>query len=479
MKKNCTFFLFFFITLTVYARDINEVVAKDTNEVVNLNSQAYANRLTDPKQTVEDATKALTLATKLSYLDGIAESYRVIGIGKYYLDQPEKAIDNYLNALAYFGKSNNLRGEAKVYNNIGVLFRDHDYDRSLVYLNKSLAIAQKISDNKLIAASYLNIGNTYNRKNNLHQALSYYDKSYHLFSKLQDSVNLIQCLLNRGVIYFKLKDYDKALGLLLEANRGAKARDLNESVASINLTLASLYMAQRKFDDAEKMVREGTAYTQLVKDPKLEYDYKYTTYELELNRKNFESALSSLREIYKLDSATYKTNVSVQMNLIEAKRKQEEQAKENELIANRQAYERSRFWAVSTVAGLLLVVIGLLVGNVKRKAKTNAQLTMLNGEVLRQKDNLDRINHHLEEIIDERTKDLQIKNKKLSEHSSYLSHQIRGPIATLRGLINLEKEGLVDQEECITMMDKCVSEIDEKIIEMSDMLHGPSHNSNP
>ncbi|MBB6110133.1 tetratricopeptide repeat protein [Mucilaginibacter lappiensis] len=478
MKKNCTFLLFFFVTLTAYARDINEVVARDTNEVVNLNSQAYANRLTDPKQTVEDATKALTLATKLSYLDGIAESYRVIGIGKYYLDQPEKAIDNYLNALAYFGRSSNLRGEAKVYNNIGVLFRDHDYDRSLVYLNKSLVIAEKIGDNKLIAASYLNIGNTYNRKNNLHQALSYYDKSYHLFSKLQDSVNLIQCLLNRGVIFYKLKDYDKALGLLLEANRGAKSRDLNESVASINLTLASLYMAQRKFDDAEKMVREGTAYTQLVKDPKLEYDYKYTTYELELNRKNFESALSSLREIYKLDSATYKTNVSVQMNLIEAKRKQEEQAKENERVADRQAYERSRFWAVSTVAGLLLVVIGLLVGNVKRKAKTNAQLTMLNGEVLRQKDNLDRINHHLEEIIDERTKDLQIKNKKLSEHSSYLSHQIRGPIATLRGLINLEKEGLVDQEECIAMMDKCVSEIDEKIIEMSDMLHGPSHNSN-
>lgn len=454
------------------------MVARDTNEVVNLNSQAYANRLTDPKQTVEDATKALTLATKLSYLDGIAESYRVIGIGKYYLDQPEKAIDNYLNALAYFARNSNLRGEAKVYNNIGVLFRDHDYDRSLVYLNKSLVIAEKIGDNKLIAASYLNIGNTYNRKNNLHQALSYYDKSYHLFSKLQDSVNLIQCLLNRGVIFYKLKDYDKALGLLLEANRGAKSRDLNESVASINLTLASLYMAQRKFDDAEKMVREGTAYTQLVKDPKLEYDYKYTTYELELNRRNFESALSSLREIYKLDSATYKTNVSVQMNLIEAKRKQEEQAKENERVADRQAYERSRFWAVSTVAGLLLVVIGLLVGNVKRKAKTNAQLTMLNGEVLRQKDNLDRINHHLEEIIDERTKDLQIKNKKLSEHSSYLSHQIRGPIATLRGLINLEKEGLVDQEECIAMMDKCVSEIDEKIIEMSDMLHGPSHNSN-
>jgi signal transduction histidine kinase len=125
------------------------------------------------------------------------------------------------------------------------------------------------------------------------------------------------------------------------------------------------------------------------------------------------------------------------------------------------------------VAILLLVVIVLLVGSVKRKATTNSQLQELNSEISRQKDNLDRINHHLEEIIDERTKDLQVKNKKLSEYSSYLSHQIRGPIATLKGLMNLEKEGLVDKQECINMMDKCVSEIDEKIIEMSDMLHDP------
>ena len=80
------------------------------------------------------------------------------------------------------------------------------------------------------------------------------------------------------------------------------------------------------------------------------------------------------------------------------------------------------------------------------------KLTELNEEVSRQKDNLNRVNHHLEEIIDERTKDLQVKNKKLSEYSSYLSHQIRGPIATLKGLLNLEKEGLVDEHECIRMM---------------------------
>ncbi len=95
----------------------------------------------------------------------------------------------------------------------------------------------------------------------------------------------------------------------------------------------------------------------------------------------------------------------------------------------------------------------------------------LNNEITSQKDNLNLINQHLEEIINDRTKDLQEKNKQLSEYSSYLSHQIRGPIATLKGLINLEKEKLIDQTECIEMMNKCVSEIDDKIIEMSSILH--------
>jgi tetratricopeptide (TPR) repeat protein len=331
----------------------------------------------------------------------------------------------------------------------------------------------KLKDKHLMASLNLSLGNTCISKNSFQQALRFYEQSTIAFEGLKDSVSVTLCMLNRGVVYYQLNQYDKAHDFLLQAHDLAKRQDLNETVASVNLTLAALYTNQKKYDEAEKVVKEGLAYTKLVKDPKLEYDYKYTSYELEFSRKRYERAIFYLQAIYKIDSTTYKTNTSIQMKLIEAKRHQEEQVKENERVAERQAYDRTRFWAVSIVAGLLLVVIGLLVSNVKRKAKTNAQLTMLNGEVSRQKDNLDRINHHLEEIIDERTKDLQVKNKKLSEHSSYLSHQIRGPIATLRGLINLEKEGLVDQLECINMMDKCVSEIDEKIIEMSDMLHNP------
>ena len=84
------------------------------------------------------------------------------------------------------------------------------------------------------------------------------------------------------------------------------------------------------------------------------------------------------------------------------------------------------------------------------------------------------MNRNLEQIIDERTKDLQIKNRKLSEYSSHLSHQIRGPIATMKGLMILEKESLIEEKEFITEISKCVNEIDDRIININDVLHNLS-----
>lgn len=473
MNKFTLFLFFILLSFSAMAYAPDENAGHDTSEVIKLDLQGLAMRLTDPEQTVTIASKALAIAQKIDYKEGIGESYRVIGIGKYYLDESVKAIDNYLNALNYFKQINDLQGEGKVYNNIGNLYRNSDHELSLEFFQKALVIAKKLSNNHLIASAYLNIGTVYYHKNSFYQALNYYNKSNDLFATLKDSLNLVQCMENKGVIYYNINQFDKAESLLLEANKEAKQLDLNEPVASIDLTLAELYIKQDKYSDAEKIIAEGVAFSKIINSEKIQSDFKYTSYQLELKRKNYEGALNYLKDIYHQDSLEFTHGTATQISLMTEQAKQQASQKENEFLVLRQSNDRQKFWGVAIVAGLLLVLVGVLISNVKRKATTNMQLTNLNAEVSRQKDNLDRINHHLEEIIDERTKDLQVKNKKLSEYSSYLSHQIRGPIATLKGLMNLEKEGLVDQPECIKMMNKCVGEIDDKIIEMSDMLHDP------
>jgi tetratricopeptide (TPR) repeat protein len=476
MKKFFPAIFFIFFAIHVYASNadgINGIIGQDTNAVLQLTKQAYEARLTNAQQTINAGNKALELATRLKYNFGIAEAYRVRGIGQYYMNNPEDAINSYINALPYFKKANSKKGEAQIYNNIGNLYRDNNYDAALEYFQKALDIGHEINDKSLIAKAYLNIGSLYFRQQSYNQALKYYHESELIFNVLKDSVNLMQVSQNRGAAYYYLNQLPLAEQLLTDANKKAKDKDLNESVASIDLTLALVYIAESKFDDAGRVVSEGLTYSRIIKDEKLEHDFNLTSYQLEFKRKNYEKAVYYLKKVYDQDSVLNKNSLYAQINIFEIKHKQEEQQEQN--IINNQTikYERAQFWGAAIAAGLLLIVIGLLISNVKRKTKTNTQLTALNEEVSRQKDNLDRVNHHLEEIIDERTKDLQIKNKKLSEYSSYLSHQIRGPIATLKGLMNLEKEGLVDQQECIVMMDKCVSEIDEKIIEMSDMMHDP------
>ena len=318
------------------------------------------------------------------------------------------------------------------------------------------------------------MGNIYNRKNSYEFAKAHYNNALKLFTILKNDVILVQCLENLGFLYYQLREFPKAKTLLIEAHDKAKAKDMKSSLAAINLTLTDLYVSEGNFSEAEKYLNEGRTYSILIENKKDIYDYKHTAYEMELKRHNYKAALDYLINIYQEDSISFRNNASVRFNFL--KKEQDKAVKD---LSDKKDAETSviKFWAVTVVACLLAVVIVLLFVSVKRKATTNLQLQQLNEEISRQKDNLDRINHHLEEIIDERTKDLQAKNKKLSEYSSYLSHQIRGPIATLKGLMNLENEGLVDQAECINLMGKCVSEIDDKIIEMSDMLHDPEKDS--
>ncbi|NCD69891.1 tetratricopeptide repeat protein [Mucilaginibacter agri] len=472
MKKVTVILLLIFISVNVYGNLFSDV-APDTAIVNKLNSDGYKIRRSDAEQTIASAQKALKLAKKISYAYGIAESYRIMGVGYDYNNELEKAIESYLNALSAFQIAKSTIGEAKVYNNIGNLYRDNDYDKALEYFRKSLKIATDLTDEDLIASIYLNIGNVYTRQGDYYEALKYYNKSNDLFIKLNNTEYRITCMQDMGVAYFNLNQYDKAEQLLLAANTEAKKYNRLQQIASIDLTLSSIYIAKKDFPQAEKFVDEGIAYSEMVKSKRMLSDFKYTSYQLEVKRKNFEKALHYLQEIYKKDSTDFQNYVSARIALLQVKHRQEEKEKENALTILKQKSDRNFFWGITVVAFLLLIVIVLLIGNIRRKAESNKRLTELNDEVSKQKDNLDRVNHHLEEIIDERTKDLQIKNKKLSEYSSYLSHQIRGPIATLKGLINLEKEGLVNKEECFNMMDKCVSEIDNKIMDMSDMLHDP------
>jgi len=394
-----------------------------------------------------------------------------MGIGYFCIWKNEKALSYYLRFLSGFKKSNYKPGLAKVYNNIGNLYREIDPEKGLMYFNQSLVLANQLKMGDLMAGTNLNVGIIYFRQKKYSLALSCFEKAHKIFTDLNNPIGTTQSLHNQGVIYFNLKRTDLAEKILLESIVNAKKNELNNTVASINLTLTAIYINQSKFDKAEEALNEGKAYTELVKDPKLQQDYTFTSYQLEYKRKNYKQALEYLRNVYTQDSIQFNNIESQKIGLLQEQQRHMEREKQTLILIERQKTNRVMLWASVIVFILLAAVIMLLYINNKKKAKTNKQLQTLNDEVSLQKENLDRINHNLEEIITERTLDLQIKNKKLSEYSAHLSHQIRSPIATMKGLMMLEEDDLIENEEFVKEISKCINDIDDKIRNINANLH--------
>ncbi|NEU08350.1 sensor histidine kinase [Flavihumibacter sp. R14] len=474
------YFAFVIILLSVFnpafSKDPSSALI-DTLEIIKLNQAGYEHRLIDPNQTLAYGKKALQLSKKANYLNGIAEAYRIIGIGSSYHNQNEIAIESYLNSLSYFQKNGNKEGEAKVYNNIGNLYISVDFDKSLEYFQKSLKIARELQIKGLIAGLNLNIGTVYQKKHLFNQALKSYQESFANFSEIGNSTGVTQCLQNIGVAYFKLNLIKDSENYLKQAINKAKENDLNFVVAGSNLTLSSVYIAKGDFQAAQKSIDEGIAYSRIIQDSRLEYDFTFTLFELENRKKNYKGALGYLKQIYTQDSLTYKNNESTKLTLRDKQYRQQAKQLENERIILEQKYTKTLFWAISAVTALAFFAIFLLIRNNRKSNKTNKQLIRLNQEVLQQKEDLDRINQSLEEIIDERTRDLKIKNNKLSEYSSHLSHQIRGPVATIKGLLILETDNLIEHEELVEQLQVCIQDIDNKILNINETLNNSSKHS--
>ena len=69
-----------------------------------------------------------------------------------------------------------------------------------------------------------------------------------------------------------------------------------------------------------------------------------------------------------------------------------------------------------------------------------------NEEIMAQAEEIKGINENLEMLVKERTEELQKKNKALEEYAFINAHKLRGPLASILGLINLIEKTNLDAE---------------------------------
>lgn len=349
----------------------------DTIKINQLNKKAFDLRLSDPQRTLVLAESALNKAKKINYIPGIAEAHRVKGIGYYYMNNNDLAVKNYIEALKYFKQENDIKNEARIYNNFGNLYKIIDADKALQYFKKSLALSKNLKNEELTAGLYFNIAVIYQKKAEYRLALFYFDKSNETFIKRNDTTYMLMYLQNTGILYKRLGDFETAEIRLTEVISKAKKQNLYRILAGSSLALSEIYMQMGNFHAVDTIIKEGIHYSRILKDPKLEYDFIHTAFQLETKRKNYQKALIYLSQVYKYDSLRLDKNISDNIDKTSTHYLQQQQIQENELLIARQKYRETFYWWVITIiisTVLLALVIGLTIYFFVQKKRKEKEL---------------------------------------------------------------------------------------------------------
>jgi len=209
--------------------------------------------------------KALEIAQKLNHKREIGFTSNNIGIYYKRISNFSKALEYYKTALDIARQLENIEEESNCLSNMGNIYVNlGNFDKALDCLINALDIDMTIGDEIPIAKVYNNIGEVYRSKalaidsiENLHQALDYYKKGLSISRKINSKRTEVQTLNNIGAIYTDLKKYNEALEHFHTAlNLATESKD-RESNGMILNNIGIVYFNQGNFEESTEYFQKA------------------------------------------------------------------------------------------------------------------------------------------------------------------------------------------------------------------------------
>lgn len=229
-------------------KGVNE---SDTSWISLLNVYAGANNSSNPDTSLKVALKALELAQKVNFTEGVIEANRQIGFAYSIIGDEVQSLKFVNHAVELALQHNQLYLLSKAYNSLAIIFKNQTkYANALENYLKSLKIKIQLGDLRGQANTYGNIGILFKNLDDHAQAAWYYEKTHKLFKKLNDSVGISSSLGNLGIMYLEMKDYQAADSVLKEAIRWKKAIGDWRGLSYDLNHLGSMYLEMGRMDEA-------------------------------------------------------------------------------------------------------------------------------------------------------------------------------------------------------------------------------------
>ena len=326
--------------------------------------------------------------------------------------QYPEAIRYFKQSIAFNERIHNTSGIAKIHSNLGMIYADrYQFDSSLYFFNRALEYRKVEGEKSEIVSTHVNIAVVQNNLKQHHEAVTNLERALQLATEMNDATQMKSCYGMLAETYEKIGNQEKMLHYF------------------------NLYRTFHEMIQRNKVV-EAKKETETARLEALELELEKRDKELELFRMKQELGLTEAE----LKSLSEEARVLVEQNTKQqlAMRVLEHEVELDKLRISEAAAQntRQRIWIVVSAVGLVFAV-GLaimLYRNSNIRKKMNVQLAEHNEEIK-------VLNEGLESQVQHRTKELQSallklekRNKELDQFSHVISHNLRGPVASILGL---------------------------------------------
>lgn len=403
-------------------------------------------------EAVEILSKTLPIARRNNLKTEYQAILSNLGIAYTFQAKYDEALKVHFETLQLREKDNDYVGTNYTLNNIGlVYFKLKNYPKALEFYHKALALREH-TNNEGVERILINIGLCYNQTKNFEEAGKYFDEGFKFCGSNCSPNIIVEGKFGLGVAKYRLHEYDEAKSYFEQSLTIARQINNLRFQAENLVYLAHIFVKLNDYPNAKNALNESEkiskaeSYNELLIETYKEFATVY-------NKSNDFQKASDYQQLYiHLKDSIYSERLIDNIAKVQTQYAERENIKtiaDNQAVIRQQRYLNVAIAIIAILAGLLILV---LQRSNRVSKQVNAQLSEAKETIQQQNKLLEIKNKDLDREVERKTADLERVNISLKQVNDELdnfiyktSHDIRGPLASLKGMCNVALMDVTDE----------------------------------
>lgn len=416
----------------------------------------FLNKQDRSKEAIEVLLECLSIAKRNDFRSEYKIILNNLALAHTVLAEYDKALEIHFQSLTLREMDGNKSEISISLNNIGfVYFKLKNYKTALEYYQRSLVLKKEINDEYDLDRLYINIGLCYNQLKNFTEAQRYFTEGFKVCGDNCNNQTVIEGEFGLGVSNYFLGNFSKAK-IYFKKSHSISQKSGNKRFEAENLMyLGQIYSDESNRDSALlvlsrcEQIALKNGYNELLISSYREFADVYN------HTKEFEKASYYQKKYIALKDSVISGALIDRLAKIQTDFAERENKK---IIADKEEQiqrQRSLNFAIIIIAILASLLIFVLYRSNRVKKKVNQALSDAKAIIEDQNRQLLSSNYNLDKELKEKNTELEKANESLLRVNEELdnfiyktSHDIRGPLASLKGMCNV---ALMDVKDALAL----------------------------